>query len=124
MKEKPNSIDPFNNIKDSLHELSLMPHYVVTAQLRHKTNHSIWKIIHERSYYEKWEAETIANMIQQNFLKSKKDKKYDEYYFNIDINNDFTFENFYWETTYNTLKFKDNSMDDDAELDQTDITDK
>lgn len=123
MKEVQNLTDPFDAIKDSLHELSLMSHYVVSAQQRHKINYGVWKIIHERSYHEKWEAQTIANMIQQNFLKSKKDTKYDEYYFNIDINNDFTLENYYWDTTFNTLKFKDNSMDNDEELVQPDITD-
>jgi hypothetical protein len=122
MDEIQNLTDPFDAIKDSIHQLSLMPHYVVTAQQRHKINESVWKIIHDRSYHEKWEARTIANMIQQNFLKSKNDKKYDQYYFNIDINNDFTLENYYWDTTYNTLEFKDNSMDDDEELDITDIT--
>jgi hypothetical protein len=60
MEEMQNLIDPFDAIKDSIHQLSLMPNYVVTAQQRHKINYSVWKIIHKRSYHERWEAQTIA----------------------------------------------------------------
>lgn len=95
-----------------------MPHFYVQADIRHKRDYTIFKLIHKRLYHTLWEAKTIADMIQRNFLKTlnetneiDKDLRY-----SIEVLDSLEGDTFYWENDYKNLEFRhfkiDESLDD------------
>ena len=68
------------------------------------------KCLHQANYTYLWEAKAVASVIQRDLLEKEKRGDVSDW-FEIEIANDMTLENYYWDITFDTLEFENVSLD-------------
>jgi hypothetical protein len=125
IKSKKSNVSPLSDLIETIsnyhQEIGKQANYLVHVAKYLNEDIEQYNNFYRRYFHELWEAKTIAQMIQQNILKFKKDPKYDKVIFTIEISNDFTGEVYNWDTNYKSLEFKyENSFEGEEDFDDAD----